>query len=190
MCGISPTGADRHQICSHGFRAFSSHTVSSQGAWFCRAHFPISLTLWLPSHYSDKVDETLLSLLLCAQPRKSPTRCFLWLSYKHVAQAGLTACIDLRSKMGYFQLLISTRWGVPEWGDGISLEGVMHKPLKWKYKFLKPHMSLKLWVELFFSNIPHSLRVLLGCDIHKTWPQLSKALSKLTWPHSRPCFQQ
>lgn len=143
--GISPAGAERHQTCSHGFRAFSSHTVISQGAWFCRAHFPTSLTLWLLSCYCDKVDETLLSLLLCAQPRKSHMRCFLWLSYKHVAQVGLTACIDLRSKMGYFQFLISICWGLHEWGDGISLKGVMHKPQKWKYKFLKTHMFLKLW---------------------------------------------
>lgn len=107
--GISPAGAERHQTCSHGFIALNSHTVSSQGAGFRRAHFPTSLTLWLLSSYSDKVDEILLSLFLCAQPRKSQTRCFLWLSYKHVAQAGLTAFIDLRSKMGYFQFLIGTR---------------------------------------------------------------------------------
>lgn len=102
--------------------------VRSQGTWYCRLHFLTSLTLWLLSSCCDKVDEALLSLYLSAPPRKSHTRCFLRFSYKCMSQAGLTAYIDLRSKTGCFQFLISTYWGLLEWGTGISFKDVMHKP--------------------------------------------------------------
>lgn len=184
--GISPTGAERHQRCSHGFTASNVRTVSSQGTWYCISRFPTSLTLWLLLSYCDKIDEALLSLYLGAPPRKSHTRCSLWLSYKYVAQAGLTACIDLRSKMGYFQFLIRTYWGLLEWGAGISFKSVMHKPLRPKYWFFKSHMPLEVWAWLFFSDIPRSFEVLLGYNIKPgpgwikpgaNWPDLTADLA-------------